>query len=292
MGDSSASFNGTTQYLTGTIEGIANNSWSVSFWCYPKTGTMGHIFNLGGVGALNQMLFLSFNKFPNTYSIGFYGNDAYSIETFPNDFNTWVHIVAIYNLNTKERSLYRNGIKLTVNYPISVPLNCNNVFAIGRFQGGSTEYYNGYVDDLRVYTGTVLTEFEITRIYNNRSDTISSGLNQNVIVRLGTSTSDNTIESINFNNRNPILAVTRTNYPAFNSMKAYQSLNIPSNFIQKGYIEFEVEYPRLNYDITMKEFKNLNLNLVITDEDNEQISDKHNIVDLKKMNLNIPIRYY
>ena len=163
---------------------------------------------------------------------------------------------------------------------------------MGRFEGGGVEYYNGYVDDLRVYTGTVLTEFEITRIYNNRSDTISSGLNQNVIVRLGTSTNDNTIESINFNNRNPILAVTRTNYPAFNSMKAYQSLNIPSNFIQKGYIEFEVEYPRLNYDITTKEFKNLNLNLVITDEDNEQISDKHNIIDLKKMNLNIPIRYY
>ena len=58
-GDNSASFNGTTQYLSGTIEGIANNSWSISGWFFFKGSGLyfsivvcmskgaGHGFNCG-----------------------------------------------------------------------------------------------------------------------------------------------------------------------------------------------------------------------------------------------------
>jgi hypothetical protein len=134
-----------------------------------------------------------------------------------------------------------------------------------------------------------LTQDEIISIYTNSTNSINS---RNVITRLCTSTNDNTTESINSNTRYPILAISRNGEPFYNSMKAYQSLNVPSNFLQKGYIEFEIEYPNSSYNITSTEFKNSNFSLVITDEDNKQVSDNNNIVDFSKMNINVPIKYY
>ena len=88
------------------------------------------------------------------------------------------------------------------------------------------------------------------------------------------------------------MAVSRTNEPFYNSIKAYQSLNVPSNFLQKGYVELEIEYLNPSYDITSAEFKNSNFSLVITDEDNKQVSNNNNIVDFKNLNINVPIKYY
>ena len=63
-------------------------------------------------------------------------------------------------------------------------------------------------------------------------------------------------------------------------------------FFKKGYVELEIEYPNSSYDITTTEFKNSNFSLVITDEDNKQVSDNNNIVDFKNLNINVPIKYY
>ena len=269
-GNNSVSFNGTTQYLSGTIEGFSNNSFSVSAWIYSKTGAL----NKGAVFGLGADIYLGFGIVgtANAYRFGLGANSSTSL-FFLGDINNWVHITWVYNSITMERMIYRNGVKLIIDYPIApAQIYPFTTFRIGSFY--NSYYYNGYVDDLRVYTGKVLTQEEINSIYNN------SVYNQNVITRLCTSTNDNTTESINFNSRYPILAVSRTNEPFYNSMKAYQSLNVPSNFLQKGYIEFEVEYPNSSYDITTEEFKNSNFSLVITDEDNEQVSD-NNIVDFK-----------
>ena len=141
------------------------------------------------------------------------------------------------------------------------------------------------LDDMQFYD-KILTQDEINDVFYGRI------YNQNVITRLCTSTNDNTTESINSNTRYPIISVSRTNEPFYNSMKAYQSLNVLSNFLQKGYIEFEIEYPNSSYDITSTEFKNPNFSLVITDDDNQQVSDNNNIVDFSKMNINVPIKYY
>ena len=215
-------------------------------------------------------------------------NAILSIATFPNDLNNWVHLVATYNHSTKQALLYRNGVLLSTSSNIITAgltgfENAN--FSIGA-TNTNANYFNGYMDDLRIYTGSLLTQEQISDIYYN------SSYDKNVITRLCTSTNDNTTESINFNTRYPILAVSRTNEPFYNSMKAYQSLNVPSNFLQKCYVELEIEYPNSSYDITTAEFKNSNFSLVITDEDNKQVSNNNNIVDFKNLNINVPIKYY
>ena len=288
IGNNAISFNGTNQKLTGTIQNIANNSFSVSVWLYSKTAAFGTgvVITLGSAGnSAYQKILMGFGiSNVNRYGFSFWAEDSYSSSTYLQDINNWVHITWVYNSLTKEKSIYRNGVKITVSNSISssqpIP---TNVLTIGALNN-NTYYFNGFMDDLRIYTGTALTQNQINDLYNKINM-------QNVITRLCTSTNDNTTESINFNERYPILAVSRTNEPFYNSMKAYQSLNVPSNFLQKGYIEFEIEYPNSSYDITSTEFKNSNFSLVITDEDNKQVSD-NNIVDFNNLNINVPIKYY
>ena len=103
--------------------------------------------------------------YTSKYLTSFWGTSSTSTDTFADDLNKWVHIVATYNLNTRERSLYRNGVKLNVSNPLSDPCICNNVLTIGKYGGASSDYFNGYMDDLRVYTGRVLSQAQITEIY-------------------------------------------------------------------------------------------------------------------------------
>lgn len=169
-GNNSLSLNGSTQYLTGTIEGIANNSWSISVWLYTKASG-GYYLCIGNNQVINEILILIYNQTGTsyTYGIAYYGNDSFTTSAFPNEFNNWVHIVATYNLNTRERSIYRNGVKLSVSNSLSLPLNCNNILTIGKYAAGATNFYNGYIDDLRIYTGIVLSQAQITELYQNNT---------------------------------------------------------------------------------------------------------------------------
>ena len=63
-GNNSLSLNGTNQWLSGTINGIANNSFSFSVWIYPKTGAINTsiICHLGNVNQTDSIIFFAFNK--------------------------------------------------------------------------------------------------------------------------------------------------------------------------------------------------------------------------------------
>ena len=168
-GDNSASFNGTNKYLNGTITGIANNSFSVSVWAYSKTGDTfsGCMVNIGSIGTLREGLAMGFGVVGiNKYAFGFNGDDALSVSTYPEDVNKWVHVVFVYDSITLERMIYRNGVKINLNLSIAGGQpNPNNNFRIGSYIGN--RFYNGFLDDVRVYTGTVLTQNQINTIYNN-----------------------------------------------------------------------------------------------------------------------------
>ena len=171
-GNNSLLLNGTSQYLTGTIEGIANNSWSVSAWLFSKsTGTgTGCCLSFGNTNTAFQIISIGFGiSTLNCYTHNDLNTEAIS-SAFAGDVNNWVHLTFMFNSATKERIIYRNGVKLTLSGTIIpngqyIP---NNILTIEKI--GSTGYfYNGHIDDLRVYTGKVLTQEEITAIYNDTS---------------------------------------------------------------------------------------------------------------------------
>jgi hypothetical protein len=61
--------------------------------------------------------------------------------------------------------IYRNGIKIQISNAISPsPLIPNTNFLIGGVNT-TTFSFHGYIDDLRVYTGNVLSQTQINELY-------------------------------------------------------------------------------------------------------------------------------
>ena len=210
-GNNSLSLNGSSQYLSGTIEGLANNSWSFSIWIYNKTGNNGILTHFGNEQSINSIIFIGFNiEVANAYHIGFYGESTNSLETFPGDFNNWVHITWMYDSNTGERIIYRNGVKLTLQTPfLKVSTLIDNSIIIGRVSYNSSRYFNGYIDDLRIYTGKVLTDIQITTIYNDTNNTNYTNDYNGFGFQLLSNTSNNRvlslIDTLNSNNSTLII---------------------------------------------------------------------------------------
>ena len=122
------------------------------------------------------------------------------------------------------------------------------------------------------------------------------------VLRLLTSTEDKTFDSKKGINGNPILlclglsgsANALTNFN--NGHDMFYSLNIPSNFLSKGFIEMELEIPSQT-SLSIAFVNNLItfcLTLIIIDVDPELTLDNTLAppIDYNNYNVNIPIRPY
>jgi hypothetical protein len=106
---------------------------------------------------------------------------------------------------------------------------------------------------------------------------------KSVIVRLGCATRDTVLDTKKFLNGNPILlsyALSSTvNAPniLFNCSEFFYNINVPSNFLQLGYIDLELECPTATTAVTLigaqPPLNTFYINLVIVDEDLEQTKD-------------------
>ena len=311
----------------GVVNLVLNGSYAPM--TYDNTISKKGTGSLKGTAGQTLLMTYNFSHFENAITIAFWIriNQASAYNMVFKDYDGFIYLASSSNVNNMDVALFGSGYQDGIHFSgvfvadniwkhltltaektssgeTKITSYLNGVFNTTATSGTwsknglvevnfSDSYYGysfiGNLDDFRMYN-KVLTPEEINSLYlGSLTEVVES---KNVITRLCTSTNDNTTESINSNTRYPIISVSRTNEPFYNSMKAYQSLNVPSNFLQKGYIEFEIEYPNSSYDITSTEFKNSNFSLVITDEDNQQVSDNNNIVDFSKMNINVPIKYY
>ena len=122
------------------------------------------------------------------------------------------------------------------------------------------------------------------------------------VLRLLTSTEDKTFDSKKGINGNPILfclglsgsANALTNFK--NGHDMFYSLNIPSNFLSKGFVEMELEVPsQTSSSIAfVNNLANFCLNLIIIDYDPELTLDNTLAppFDSNNSNINFPIKQY
>ena len=122
------------------------------------------------------------------------------------------------------------------------------------------------------------------------------------VLRLVTSTEDKTFDSKKGINGNPILlclglsgsANALTNFN--NGHDMFYSLNIPSNFLSKGFIEMELEIPsQTSLSIAfVNNLSTFSLTLIIIEVDPELTLDNTLAppIDYNNYNVNIPIRPY
>jgi hypothetical protein len=167
-GNFSASFNGTNQSLT-TLSGVNlnNKSFSISFWSY-LTKTIGdrYVLNIGSVNATRQFLTIGY-KTAHTFSFCFFSDDLDTDKLYAyEDLNQWIHYTCTYNVINNQRIIYRNGLLVKVGNS-GGSLNTTNILTLGYFSGFPA-YYGGGVDDLRIYSGLVLSGTQVSELYNGR----------------------------------------------------------------------------------------------------------------------------
>ncbi len=104
-----------------------------------------------------------------------------------------------------------------------------------------------------------------------------TGINNYILLRLVTSTQDKALDTKSFLSGNPVLAVFKgTDQYILNCSEFFYNLNVPINFLSKGYIEVQLESPVVTANIDFLSSSPLNkffLSLIIIDEDDEVTND-------------------
>ena len=142
------SFNGSTQYLTGTSPNLSG-TWTVEMWCYWTTGgtqTTIVSFNNGSNSGINLWKNSS-NQLVADDGV----NGVVAMSTVTPTINAWNHI-AFVRVGTTT-SGYVNGVLAgTTTYTPGT----TSAVSVGRYNGSPFYYFPGYISNLRVVNGTAV----------------------------------------------------------------------------------------------------------------------------------------
>ena len=164
-GSGSALFNSaTTTYLLGTGVNINNISFSISFWAYPTPISTDHwIYAKDNNQSVRQALHIGYYNSGNNFYFGFYGDDL-GIYVY-NHVYKWNFMVCTYNVSNNQRNIYSNGVLAGSNTSGGALNAPNQTYNIGRIFN-ATGYFNGYLDDFRIYANLVMTPKQVLDLYN------------------------------------------------------------------------------------------------------------------------------
>jgi prepilin-type N-terminal cleavage/methylation domain-containing protein len=157
----SLALDGTGDYVTHT-KGfpLANRSFTVSTWAKRgANGTTQYVFSQGSVLAANQFLFIIFNN-TNHFQCSIYGSDLATTEIYTDA--KWHHYICTFDVTTLKRTIYVDGVLKASNMASSAYIGTNTTY-VGS-QLGATYYFNGNIDDVRVY-GRALSSLEVENMF-------------------------------------------------------------------------------------------------------------------------------
>lgn len=163
--------NGTGSSATITGLPYGNATRSISVWAKTNilNAQINYIFHYGEWSNGNGLAFR-----PNTTL--YFANASANLETSDtNSNNTWIHYVCTYDGTTAK--IYKNGVLFSSGAKTFNTINNLDVFKLGLTESGTPGYFNGAIDDLKIYN-YVLNTTEITNLYNNNS-LATSDFNQN-----------------------------------------------------------------------------------------------------------------
>jgi hypothetical protein len=141
-------FDGAGDYLTAACPSMSG-TWTVELWWYPTVGGVQQTFvsfNSGGVAGINIWMNPS-NQI--VVDDGQVASGLFTGGTFT--INAWNHVAIVRNGTTT--TSYINGVSVGSNTFTPASVNAIN---IGRYNGGSFYYVNGYISNLRVVVGTAV----------------------------------------------------------------------------------------------------------------------------------------
>ena len=146
-------FDGVNDYLalpTSTPVPTGNGAYTLEAWMKPTAMGVAGIIGWGNWGTTNQVNALRLSP---TGIINYWWGPDLSVTT-PNLSGRWHHVAATFDGTT--RTIYLDGVALgsdtpgthTVPTPSNLRIGCTN----GPSPGGGYEYFNGSIDEVRVYS--------------------------------------------------------------------------------------------------------------------------------------------
>ncbi|WP_281298353.1 LamG-like jellyroll fold domain-containing protein [Flavobacterium limnophilum] len=159
----SLSDNGAVATITGLPYG--SNGRTVSFWV--KTTTMNTFFNYafhyGDAANGNGFLFKP------AQSIFFAGSGGNNSIATSHTNNAWYHYVCTYDGTISK--IYKDGVLISSAATTWNTVNNLDKFRLGLTENGSTGYFSGAIDDLKIYN-YALTQADVNSLFTN--NTLSS----------------------------------------------------------------------------------------------------------------------
>ena len=137
-----------------------NYNWFVASACPFSYGTSANAYEL----AMYETSF-GLNPYPGPFS--------HYVDLTPlnitNALNTWNHYVVSYNGTTSK--IYKDGVLLSSSNVALTTANNSDIFRLGLLNTFTTDYFDGAIDDLKIYNYAV-TDADVTSLYTN--NTLSS----------------------------------------------------------------------------------------------------------------------
>jgi hypothetical protein len=166
------SFNGSSDKVF--VENSSGEVWdgssdiSVSLWfkCVGSTGVVQRVFSHPATGTPGNRIYFSTST--NASTINF-TRGSITTSSMPLALNTWYHVVMTSNSSTFK--VYVNAS--TFAGPTSYTTTGARADMYMGTISGSNEFFNGYIDDVRIYN-KALTPSEINDIYNYSRGTETS----------------------------------------------------------------------------------------------------------------------
>ena len=137
----------TTLNSTATEFGInGNNPKSVACWVYTRQFDNGAPFQIGQTGATGEMFSWRTLTGSESWRAQFWGGPDFDGVVW-GSLNGWVHFTLVHD--GSQGRLYVNGFRAYFEGPSTLNTDNDRAFEIGRY--GDNDFFNGIVDDMRVY---------------------------------------------------------------------------------------------------------------------------------------------
>lgn len=178
MSSKAVNFNGTSAYInvpaSTSLNSVQNelsiSAWvNITDWYHWAEFSYAALLCKSNTSTSTQYRFSLLN---NAFDVISNQKKFYKLIPTPFNTGTWYHVTVTKKGDSC--SLYVNGnIMETAVNSGTFPSDSTQPLEIGRDYAGSMEYYNGKMDELRIYN-RALTDQEVTNIYNNINTSINN----------------------------------------------------------------------------------------------------------------------
>jgi len=154
---------GLSATISGLPYGLASRTISVWAKTNVQNSQINYIFHYGNSANGNGLAFR-----PTT--ILYFANAGANLEIAnTNENNTWVHYVTTYDGTTA--NVYKNGALFSSGAKTFNTVNNSDLFKLGISEGGQIGYFNGAIDDLKIFdielsAAQVLSLYQINALTN------------------------------------------------------------------------------------------------------------------------------